>query len=154
MKGNQMMKSTAFYILCSAMFASTSLAQSADRDTRAIPARLDCGALSSSPQKNGPLTAPMTISFAKGSLTAERPLISSPGKEKFEGRIDPLGRIEITGKYEDRQAWVYKLRGQLSDSKPTILKGDLEVIAGAVGHRSCTITFLPKPQEIMPAFSF
>jgi hypothetical protein len=154
MEGNQMIRTATVYILGLAMFAPAAFAQSADQSARIIPSRLDCSALSSSPEKNGPFTAPLMISFAKGTLTADRPLISGAGKEKFEGRIDPLGRIEMTGRYDDRQAWAYKLKGQLSDTKLTVLKGDLEVTAGAIGHRSCTITFLLKPPETMAAFSF
>jgi hypothetical protein len=133
--------------------AATASGQTSE-SVRTIPSRLDCNALSSNPAKNGSFTAPMAIAFSKGALTAERPLISGTGKEKFDGQIDPLGRIEMTGKYEDRQAWIYKFKGQLSDKQPTILKGRVDITAGAAGHRDCTITFLAKPEDVMAAFSY
>jgi hypothetical protein len=141
--------------LVSALLFSASAALGQDSEhAPTIPSRLDCGALSSSPTKNVSFTAPMTIAFSRGALTAERPLISGTGTENFKGRIDPLGRIEMTGKYEDKQAWTYKLKGQLSDKQPTILKGRVDITAGAAGHRDCTITFLPKPEDLMAAFSY
>jgi hypothetical protein len=96
----------------------------------------------------------MTIAFSKGALTADRPLISGKGTEKFEGGIDPLGRIEMTGKYENRHAWIYRFKGQLSDKQPTILKGRVDITAGAAGHRDCTITFLGRSEDVMAAFSY
>jgi hypothetical protein len=138
---------TALLLSAPVAFAQT------PENARTIPSRLDCGALTSSPTKNGPFTAPMTIAFLKGALTANRPLISGNGTEKFDGGIDPLGRIEMTGKYEDRQSWVYKLKGQLSDKHVTVLKGRVDITAGAQGHRDCTLTFLVSPEDAMAAFS-
>ncbi len=75
----------------------------------------------------------------QGSLTGERALISLPGKESFHGAIDPIGRIKLSGEYNDRGAWTYKFAGQLSDKQPTVLDGDLEVTNGLVGRRHCVL---------------
>jgi hypothetical protein len=140
--------------LASALLLSASAAFGQDTESaRTIPSRLDCSPLSSDMKKNGSFTAPITIAYSKGALSAERPLISGTGTETFKGGIDPLGRIEMIGKYENRQAWLYKFKGQLSDKQPTILKGRVDITAGAAGHRDCTITFLAKPEDLMAAFS-
>jgi hypothetical protein len=142
--------------LCSAVLLLSALpafAQSSDADTRTIPAELRCGALSSRPHQRGPFVAQINLSFAKGSLTGERTLISFPGKESFHGAIDPIGRIKLSGEYNDRGAWTYKFIGQLSDKQPTVLDGGLEVMNGSVGHRHCTLALLPKPSELMELFS-
>lgn len=138
--------------LMSLVYMGTS-SRAQTNETRSISARLDCSALTANPAKAKPFTSPLTLYFAKGILNAERALMSGDGVEKFDGRIDPLGRIELNGSYADRRAWSYQLRGQLSDTKPTVLKGRLEVTTGTPGHRDCTLTFLEKPASLMATFS-
>jgi hypothetical protein len=137
------------------IFATSAItsAASAQDQARTIQARLDCSALTANPAKAKAFISPITVYYAKGILTAERALVSGDGVEKFEGRIDPLGRIEMSGSYADRRAWVYQFRGQLSDTKPTILKGRLEITTGTPGHRDCILTFLEKPNSLMATFS-
>jgi hypothetical protein len=141
------------FIAASLFQTGLAFAQSPDENTRTIPAELRCGALSSRPNERGPFVAQINLSFAKGSLTGERTLISFPGKERFHGTIDPIGRIKLSGEYSDRGAWTYKFVGQLSDKQPTVLDGRLEVTNGLVGRRHCVLAFLPKPSELMELFS-
>ena len=143
----------SFALTALLMLASASPSFGQNDQGKNVQTRLDCGPLTSSPNRNGPFTAPLTIAVLRGSLSAERPLISGDGKETFTGRIDPLGRIELIGKYEGRQSWIYRFRGQLNDQKPTVLKGGVEVTAGAAGARNCLITFIDKPADLMAAFS-
>ncbi|WP_024576209.1 MULTISPECIES: hypothetical protein [unclassified Afipia] len=139
------------YLIC--IPAALFLGNAAAADPATLPARLDCSALTANPTKAKPFTSPITLSYTKGVLTGERALMSGDGVERFEGRIDPLGRIELNGSYADRRAWTYQLRGQLSDTKPTVLRGRLQVTTGTPGHRDCTLTFLEKPNSLMATFS-
>lgn len=122
-------------------------------DGARLSAKLDCGALSSNPKRYKPFTAPLEVKVNGASLAAERPLMLFPGKETFEGAIDPLGRITFDGKYDGRGSWVYRLKGQLSDTTVTRLAGRLDIVSGTVGHRVCTLTFLDRPRELMAVFS-
>lgn len=142
-------------LFIAASFFQTGLAfaQATDDNARTIPAELRCGALSSRPHQRGPFVAQISLSFSKGSLTGERTLISFPGKESFHGAIDPIGRIKLSGEYNDRGAWTYKFVGQLNDKQPTVLDGGLEVTNGLIGRRHCVLALLPKPSELMELFS-
>jgi hypothetical protein len=138
----------ACFIAISSIPAS---AQSSGQD-RAIPGRLDCSELR--PGKAGAFTSPLNFTYERGILKAQRKLISAPGAEDYSGTIDALGRIKVSGIHDESgRAWALKFGGQLSDSKPTILNGSLDVTSGAVGHRDCKITFLDKPADLLQAFS-
>lgn len=146
-------KSLLALIVLPATGLTVAIAQTG-QGARTIPARLDCGALSPSSKTGGSFTAPLTFTLDKGALTAEREPISVPGKEDYRGTVDPLGRIKLSGSYSGRGAWQYRFVGQLSDKKSTVLVGELEVTNGAVGKRDCTITLLPKPDELLALFSY
>ena len=93
--------------------------------------------------------------YKNGNLGYERALNPQPGIERVDGKIDALGRISLSGKggYADRSSeWMMTFSGRLSDITPTVLKGELRVLAGMQGRRDCTITFLPPPAELMKVF--
>jgi hypothetical protein len=146
-------RNLACVLISLTLILSESQSRALAADPNPISARLDCSALTANPDKAKAFTSPMVITTLNGTLRGERKLMSGDGIEKFEGRIDPLGRIEMTGGYSDRRAWTYRLRGQLSDTKPTVLKGRLEVTTGTPGHRDCTLTFTESPADLMAAFS-
>ncbi len=130
--------------------------QSANAETAdgvKIPARLECSALIPKRSNDSAFVSQIVVSYSGRELSAERPRIVGSGVERFTGTIDPLGRIEMTAKYEDKQSWIYRLKGRLEEKAPTVLKGDVQIITGAIGRRNCSITFLPKPDELMAAFS-
>jgi hypothetical protein len=119
-------------------------------DVKTIPARLDCKAIATG-SKPGAFTDKISFVYSKGILKASR-----GGRDTFRGTIDPLGKIDLDGKWKfdnDSSEWEYSFSGQLVRDGATMLRGGLKLIGSPVGERRCTILFELPGSELLKRFS-
>ena len=141
------------FLIVGLALATIQSAKADPADGVTIPARLECSALMPKRNNDAAFTSPITLNYSQGKLTANRQRISDNGIERFTGTVDPLGRVQMTATYGDKQSYIYKFSGQLDDKRPTVLRGNVEITSGSIGRRSCTIAILAQPREVMAAFS-
>ncbi len=131
------------------VLVSVEMAAYAD-ENKTIPARLDCKAVATG-SKPGAFTDRISFVYSKGILKASR-----VGRDAFVGTIDPLGKIDLIGKWKfdnDSSAWEYSFSGQLVRDGATMLRGGLKVVGSPTEERRCTILFELPGSELLKRFS-
>lgn len=121
-------------------WAQTSVAQ----DARQIESKMVCSAHSSNPEKQPAFQVVVPFTLSHGLLTAERELASDRGKESFKGVVGHSGDILLIGEGSNTNgigSWVYEFHGKFSAKGTSVLKGGLQSTIGAIGSRTCTISF-------------
>jgi hypothetical protein len=116
----------------------------ASPDIKQMQTKMVCSAYSSNPQKQPAFQIELPFTLSDGLITAERATISSPGNEHFKGVIAPSGDILSIrpGTMSDGSGhWVYEFHGRYDAKGTSVLKGGLHSTIGAIGSRTCTISF-------------
>jgi hypothetical protein len=113
-------------------------------DTQQIDAKMVCSEYSSNAEKQPAFQVMVPFTLSHGLLTAERTLVTNPGKESFKGVVGSSGDILLIGEGANEKGtgvWVYEFHGKFSAKGTSILKGGLHSTIGAIGGRTCTLTF-------------
>jgi hypothetical protein len=114
-----------------------------------IPVELKCSDLSVAPEHNRAFNEKFVLFLTNKDFTGERALHLHPGKEVFNGTVDPGGTITLIGRgnYDgDRTNWQYTLKGPINVDR-IVLSGGMKV-AGSPASRTCTLAFLVTTAEL------
>lgn len=115
-----------------------------DKDT--ITAKMVCGEFSSNVSNKAPFQTFVSFHHSRGMLLGERHLEANganTGEEIFTGVLGAQSGATLIvgrGSRDSGSAWTYEFQGNLKNGAGT-LKGNLVNVVGAVGNRSCTLTF-------------
>jgi hypothetical protein len=108
-----------------------------------IQTKLVCSAYMGIPAKQPAFQIEVPFTLTEGVLAGEH-ASSSGNKEIFNGVIASSGDILLIGHGDtpDRSGhWVWEFHGKNNDNGTSVLKGGLHSTIGAVGSRTCTISF-------------
>jgi len=131
--------------ICLPFFFSASVCWS--QNAQEIPARLECGPLSSNPVKRPAFGNSILFRPEGSQLVAIRPTNRRPGTEKLIGEIkDGVVTVRGTGHYYNGASWSFDYRGKLADNEEqTVVKG---IQRGPRATRNCSVTFLIPGSEL------
>jgi hypothetical protein len=138
-------RSVLYAALVLALAAPGALAQDTAKDApKKLQGKLICGSFSAQPKASPPWNDPIAVEIAHGAITVVRTDYPPPKGVAFTGVLAPSGAILIAGDgdIEDgKAAWNYEFSGKLNDKGTTDLKGKLTALKGALGTRTCSMSF-------------
>jgi hypothetical protein len=109
-----------------------------------IQTKMVCSAYTGNPTKEPAFQIEVPFMLTDGVLAAERTSTSSKNKDVFAGVIASSGDILLIGHGDTPDGsghWVWEFRGKYNEKGATVLKGGLHSTLGAIGGRTCTISF-------------
>jgi fermentation-respiration switch protein FrsA (DUF1100 family) len=113
-------------------------------DGRQIQTKMMCTAYTGNPTKEPAFQIEVPFTLTDGVLTAERTGSSSKNRDVFTGLIASSGDTLLIGHGDtpDKSGhWVWEFRGKYNEKGSSVLKGGLHSTLGAIGGRTCTLSF-------------
>lgn len=109
-----------------------------------IQSKIVCTAYTGNPTKEPAFQIEVPFTLTDGVLAAERTGTSSKNKDVFTGVIASSGDILLIGHGDTPDGsghWVWEFHGRYNEKGASVLKGGLHSTLGAIGGRTCTISF-------------